>query len=919
MTNAAGNAADRRLPLPELIESSGVGIIVHDRLTVLYANTAFRRMLGAVAIGERIDLPAAVAEAMCSATPENADTIITLAADGAAVREIRIMTRAVDWHGRSVLCSELVDVSSRRADSAVRLIRDAAAAIRGTTTLTGALREILAIIGERMGWTLGEIWIPDDGGTLKRCCGWRAEQHAPSAGLFPDGCGASLALTPELRSRLLERHEIVWYSGMPGLTESQMFRAELAAKAGLHSACGVPVSIDGRVAAVMMFYSADLKTSDTLLSESIAAALAPLAAHLERLRIKSELQDADERLNLVLKAAGTATWEWDLRNDTVKWDKVFNRLYGLPDELVGGTFADTIDCIHPEDRRLAAEAAEASRSACSALHVEYRIIRPDGSTRWVMARGTTLCDDDGRPLRMVGACWDQTDARSAADRLELLAKFHDENPQPVFRVLADGTVGERNSASLGLLTCWGINDDGRIPADFGAIVDEARRSGRAFVRDVAVNGAVYQANIVPVANPGYVNVYATNVTSLRRTEAALHQATKMEAVGQLAGGIAHDFNNRLTVILGNLELLESEFESASESAAILRDARLAAENSSHLARQLLAISRPQQNERAVTDVNEVIRRLDTMLDRCMGESKSMHLALDASASTVMMDAAGFEDVLVNLTINARDAMDARDTLTIETGNVWLDDLAAGPRPDLVPGEYVLVAVTDSGRGMPAEVRERAFEPFFTTKAEQGTGLGLSMVYSFVRQHAGHVSIYSEPGQGTCVKVYLPVAGQDRGETAGPGDTAGPNHVLAGIKVLVVENQADLRGIAGRIVSDLGCDVHTVEDGDHALEYLEAGGDPDLLFTDMVMPGCLDGIGLAREAKRVRPELRIVFTSGYTASGPFAEALQRSGDCNYVTKPYSRESLARALERAVTASDVTASDRAAPERRTAGRS
>jgi PAS domain S-box-containing protein len=806
------------------------------------------------------------------------------------------------WNGGEVRYSEFVDIGNKSADSALRLIRDTAQAISAASSLPDALTGVLATVGEHMGWSLGELWRPDDSGSLKRCAGWhRAGIQAP-ADLFPDGCGASLALGRDLRERLLERREIVWYSGTPDPVAVRWFHADRASRAGFRSACGVPVVIDDTVVAVLMFYATELQATHPLLIESLATALAPLAEHMDRLRIKSELENTDQRLQLVLHSGNTATWDWDLQNDEVRWDKSFNRLYGLEENRTGGTFADTIDFIHPDDRYLAAEAAKECRDAGASLHVEYRVVRADGTTRWVLARAVTICDADGSPVRMVGACWDETETRSSAHKLELLAKFHEENPQPVFRVLEDGSVAERNSASKDLLHSWQVDGGGRVPQNFANLVLQARQSGRPVVRDVQVSNSIYQMNIAPVTDRGYVNVYALDVTVLRRTELAMQQANKMEAIGLLAGGIAHDFNNRLTVILGNLELLKDEVEGQEEACELLRDAYLAAENSSHLVRRLLAISKPQSDQRTVTDANDVITRLETMLNRCLGESKELRISLNAYAPEVLMESSGFEDVLVNLTMNARDAMAPGDSLVIETDNVWLDDSAVLRKPDLAPGEYTMIAVTDTGKGMPDDVRAHAFEPFFTTKQEKGTGLGLSMVYSFIRQSGGHVAIYSEPGKGTCIKMYLPIAGQQVDTNAGPAAGHGnAQPEFSGTKVLIVEDQPALLDVAGRILADLGCDVDTVESGDRALEYLQDGAYVDLLFTDIVMPGNLDGIGLASAARETRPDLPVILTSGYTASGPFAERMLGERNCHYVTKPYSRESLARALRKALPAS------------------
>jgi len=322
-----------------------------------------------------------------------------------------------------------------------------------------------------------------------------------------------------------------------------------------------------------------------------------------------------------------------------------------------------------------------------------------------------------------------------------------------------------------------------------------------------------------------------------------------------------------------------------------------------LAQRLLGVSRLQAGERTVTDVNSVISRMETLLAKCLGDSASLSVALDTHAPQVIMHAAGFEDVLVNLTLNARDAMSAGNTLTMETASVWLDNEYTYENPDLVPGAYTLVAITDTGKGMPAEVRARAFDPFFTTKEAKGTGLGLSTVYNFVRQCGGHVSIYSEVGVGTCVKLYLPAA--EAARDAETGSPAVRNDELAGCKVLLVEDQADIRDVTSRILSELGCDVRTVAGSNCALDYLKRGPELDMLVTDLVLPGGCDGVGLVKAARQQRPDLKALVTSGYTPTGPHGKFLGGIDNCDFLSKPYSRESLAAAVRRAFMDSGATA--------------
>ncbi len=611
--------------------------------------------------------------------------------------------------------------------------------------------------------------------------------------------------------------------------------------------------------------------------------------------------DREGILDLVLRETRTATFAWDLRTNEMIWDDGFRELFGFGEAVFSGTLDDLKNSFHPDDAEMAMEAANASRTACGSLHVEHRIIRSDGAVRWLTVRGRTICADDGTPERLVGVCWDETDARSAADRIELLARMHEENPQPVFRVLKDGTIREGNQASKCLMEGLCADSSSATARSFMEFVRKVQSTGRSQVRDIEIADRVYQVNLLPLPENEYVNVYATDVTMLRRSQQMMQQAAKMEAMGELAGSVAHDFNNRLTVILGNLELLEEELDDGGDAAQLLADARYAAENSAELAKRLLGVSRPHTGEREATDINSVISRMETLLDKCLDDSAGLSVVLNAQAPQAVMHGAGFEDVLVNLTLNARDAMSPGDTLTIETTSVWLDNEYTSENPDLVPGAYTLVAVTDTGKGMPADIRDRAFEPFFTTKEAKGTGLGLSTVYNFVKQCGGHVSIYSEVGVGTCVKLYLPAA--DAARAGAVHSPAARNGELAGRKVLLVEDQAEIRDVTSRILSELGCDVRTVAGSNSALNYLNGGSELDMLVTDLVLPGGCDGVGLVTAARRQRPDLRVLVTSGYTPTGPHGKFLSGIENCDFLSKPYSRESLAAAMRRAFTGTDA----------------
>jgi len=283
--------------------------------------------------------------------------------------------------------------------------------------------------------------------------------------------------------------------------------------------------------------------------------------------------DRESILDLVLRETRTATFTLDLHTNEMVWDDCFRQLFDLGEAVFSGSLDGLKRSVHPDDLEMAMAAADASHASCGGLHIEHRIIRSDGEVRWLTVRGLTICTEDGVPERLVGVCWDETDARSAADRIELLARMHEENPQPVFRVLKDGTIREGNQASKRLMEGLCVDPSSETAHDFMELVRKVQSSGRSRVSDIEIVDRVYQVNLVPLPEDEYVNVYATDVTMLRRSQQMMQQAARMEAIGQLAGSVAHDFNNRLTVILGNLELLEEELVAGSDAAQLLADAR----------------------------------------------------------------------------------------------------------------------------------------------------------------------------------------------------------------------------------------------------------------------------------------------------------------------------------------------------------
>jgi PAS domain S-box-containing protein len=394
-------------------------------------------------------------------------------------------------------------------------------------------------------------------------------------------------------------------------------------------------------------------------------------------------------------------------------------------------------------------------------------------------------------------------------------------------------------------------------------------------------------------NPRYLLALSEDITERHATEQQLRQAVKMEAVGQLTGGIAHDFNNLLSVIIGSLDLVIERKPADPTVKALVQGALDGALRGADLVQRLLAFSRKQTLRPMIVELNERLPQIAAILRRTLGEHIVVETKLGAGLWATTADPSQIEEAILNLAINARDAMPTGGRLTIETANVCLDDQYASQHADVTAGEYVLLAVSDSGAGMEPEVVERAFEPFFTTKAvNKGSGLGLSMVYGFVKQSGGHIKIYSEVGHGTTVKIYLP-----RSDAAYAAETAAesPEETAAGRDdlILVVEDNEGVRSVTLQQLSDLGYRTLEADNAKAALKVLDDNPDIALLFTDIVMPGGMTGCELAREAVKRRPGLRILLTSGYTAQA-VTNGYHDIEGLELLNKPFRKRDLAAKL-------------------------
>jgi PAS domain S-box-containing protein len=391
-----------------------------------------------------------------------------------------------------------------------------------------------------------------------------------------------------------------------------------------------------------------------------------------------------------------------------------------------------------------------------------------------------------------------------------------------------------------------------------------------------------------------------DMTRRHEVEEQLRRAQRMEAIGQLTGGMAHDFNNLLSIIIGNLDLLQEEVGNQPKAKRLIDAALRASLRGGDLTKHLLAFARRQSLKASTFTVNGLVKGMADMLQRTLGEQIDIRMALDDGIWPVLADATQVESACLNLAINARDAMPSGGQLTIETKNVHLDDVYANANAGVTAGEYVMLAVSDTGTGISSDVLERVFEPFFTTKEMgKGTGLGLSMVYGFARQSGGHVKIYSEVGHGTVVRLYLPRS--NTGVTVNtPVKAVEPDNIAVTGTILVVEDNAEVRTVVVTQLRGLGYSVIEAEDAASAINFLKAGQPIDLMFTDVVMPGGVTGLDLGRQANEIRSGLPVLYTSGFAEASLRNNAQFTAARDNLLTKPYRLSELAKKVREMILA-------------------
>ncbi|TVQ90732.1 MAG: PAS domain S-box protein [Deltaproteobacteria bacterium] len=546
--------------------------------------------------------------------------------------------------------------------------------------------------------------------------------------------------------------------------------------------------------------------------------------------------------------------------------------------------------------------------------------RRDQRELWLELDVVPLLGDEGRPTHHVAVARDITDRKLAEERVRIANARFDTIALITEDVVWDWDL-ERDAFwwSDGLYKHFGYDpqtfgtsfeaweerivpeDRARAAAGIKAAIEGHASSWteeyRFFHADGRVRIVIDRGSIHRDERGRAVRMVGStiDVTEQRAMQAQLRQAEKMQAIGQLTGGVAHDFNNLLTVILGNIELLSERTTQQHELHRLANEAMAAAERGAALTSRLLAFARRQPLEPKAIDVNQLLRRSDHMFRRTLPEDIEIETVAAAGLWLADVDPGQLENALLNLALNARDAMPRGGRLTFETANVRIDEDYAANHDEVSPGPYVLVSVSDTGHGMSPETVQRAFEPFYTTKGSgRGSGMGLSMVFGFIKQSGGHVKIYSEPGEGTSVKLYLP---RSHAQKPSPADT--PSYDIRGghEHILVVEDDRHVRDHLERQLRSLGYRVSTAASGREALDLLQANPTVELLFTDVVMPGGMSGPQLAARVRERSPDIGILYTSGYTENAIVHQGRLDEG-VHLLTKPYNRQALARKVRKAL---------------------
>jgi PAS domain S-box-containing protein len=704
---------------------------------------------------------------------------------------------------------------------------------------------------------------------------------------------------------------------------------DAANASGWRASAAIPIVIGGEPGALLCVYSCESgffgpKEAELLegVARDLAFGLEHLDAEAQRQQAEAALAASERRLKLAMDAGGIGTFEWDLSAGKIVWDGHLECLFGFDPGGFDGTYAGLERRIHPDDLPFVRRAVAIARKSRTSIGGEFRVVWPDGSIHWLSARGEYSRGEPGQPSRVHGAVADVSE-------LKLAESAQQESEERLRQAVLVSHIGIFDqdlrtdsvyvSPEQRTIHGWGPDEPVTLNTYLERIhVDDRERIREAIRRalDPAGDGLfdvehrlVFPDGSVrwtstrsqtffegegavrrPVRTFGAVRDITEQKQAQeeqRKLEEQLSEAQKMESIGRLAGGVAHDFNNMLTVILGYAALAKSKSAPPDTHLEYLEEIEKAGNRSREIVWQLLGLSRRQIITPKPANLNCLLADMEKTVARLIGEDIELRFSPAPNLWTVLLDASQIHQILLNLVVNARDAMPKGGTITIRTANVELSEEQCRMLVGCKPGQYVVMAVSDDGFGMSAETTAHVFEPFFTTKEPgKGTGLGLATVYGIVQQNGGFVAVQSELGKGSTFRIYLP-------RTAGEGEPAEkaarpPAPARAGT-ILLVEDDELVRRVTTAALKSIGYTPLVASGPQEALRLCaQPGTEIQLMLTDVVMPG-MTGAELRDQARAIQPQLETLFMSGYTSNVIAEHGVLKKG-VHFIQKPFSIEEL-----------------------------
>ena len=623
-------------------------------------------------------------------------------------------------------------------------------------------------------------------------------------------------------------------------------------------------------------------------------------------RIRRKLIQREELFRLISENAADLIAVVDMQGNRIYNSLSYEKVLGYTAEELRSS--SSFEQIHPDDKEYVLQAAAEARRTGVGRPMEYRIRHKNGTWRVLESTASVIRDSKGQPEKIVIVNRDITERKRAAEALlrseTSFRSVVEDAPYGIFKANLTGKLLMVNPALVKMLgyasqdELLGVN----LASGIYRHAAEHQKINELFLReqhfkDVEVEWKRKDGAFITVRCSGWpvtdesgtdMEVFAEDVTERRVLERQLRMAQKMEAVGRLSGGIAHDFNNLLGVIIGYIQVIKRSMVPGQTSYEYAEEIEKAGQRAVALTRQLLAFSRQQVLEPVILNLNTLVSEMEKMLPRLIGEDIQLNLSLDQAIGQVKADSGQIEQVVMNLAVNSRDAMPDGGTLTIHTANAELDAAFTREHPGSVAGQYVMLAVTDTGMGMDPETQAQIFEPFFTTKGrDQGTGLGLATVYGVVKQSSGYIAVVSELGKGASFRIYLPRI--DKPAAAKSENLQAPLAVGGSETILLVEDAEALRKLAQMFLRDNGYRVLTAADGSEAQQVAAQNPGPiHLLLTDVVMPG-INGRVLAERLAPRHPAMKVLYMSGYTDSFIAGHGVLEAG-IHLLHKPFTEQAL-----------------------------